>query len=762
MSCYPFVALFVISGSVPNAIYRFVQCWLRRCLQHCLQHSVWSAVFWFVFMLVLSHSLVMAQDEVPQEQDDPRAPAEAYVSGGMKAFRERDFKSAEEIFSRGIEKFPTYMTLYYNRAAARYALGKISAASDDMYASATVCARCLRDMMKLGEKIEMRDLNVATLHGFGYYWLAEYERAERLFSRALALGSPFSSVMMYRGLAQLRRGKVEEFCRDCSGAATLGDSLVLAMFKDSVNKYCSPKIVEPDGRFSLNHPTDSAALATGFLAFFWNTDFPQHRQLLPRNERDSATITINNAISELGYDSAFVEIDKNGSLWKRTSSPIQYTLWQGVTVGTFSLQTSIHAELSHYTMRVGVRSKRENRVIAVRDSLVCGDVYVIGSNEPIIGGVVPSFEKREFLRTYASGVLGRGWLMADETNHVYHYMSRPGVLHNRVGGLAGALGRALIERHSMPVCVIQASAQDAAQIENYLPVGKPVGNLGIDNAYHQLRTRLMSANVQNSVRAVVWHQAIPNALKDYQMRFVSFYEGWRSLMPGFKKGYVVQTRFATCGETRTEVELAEAQRTLPRLFKNLELVSASAPLGNYDGCRFDSAGYAMLGEQIAALISRDIYGSTDTLNVASPAVSKAYFSNAAKTEITVEFAPASLTLIVASSSSATSSVAGASAERPASAKTKQKPAPKFALHDMFALAVEQQGKVVDVPGVFSSARVEGNTVILQLKPVKKSIAIQGISYVAGLKGPWIVSERNVGALSFYRFPVSSMSPSARE
>ena len=82
--------------------------------------------------------------------------------------------------------------------------------------------------------------------------------------------------------------------------------------------------------------------------------------------------------------------------------------------------------------------------------------------------------------------------------------------------------------------------------------------------------------------------------------------------------------------------LREVQRTLPRLYSNMDIISTLGiePPG---GCHYPLAGWAKFADLVQPLIERDFYGKKVTAPLTAPNLKKAYFTSDAKNEIALEF-----------------------------------------------------------------------------------------------------------------------------
>jgi hypothetical protein len=90
------------------------------------------------------------------------------------------------------------------------------------------------------------------------------------------------------------------------------------------------------------------------------------------------------------------------------------------------------------------------------------------------------------------------------------------------------------------------------------------------------------------------------------------------------------------GNTGSGDHIREIQRTLPRLYSNLSVMSTLGikPPG---GCHYPLEGWAEFARLIQPLVERDLYGKVVPEAITPPDLKRAYYINAAKDVITLEF-----------------------------------------------------------------------------------------------------------------------------
>ena len=450
---------------------------------------------------------------------------------------------------------------------------------------------------------------------------------------------------------------------------------------------------------------------------------PQPLQFYARDTSDSAVVPIAGKIVSTGYDSIFVEIYRNGVPWQRTAQALDYTDGSA----TFDLKPRIHSELSEYRFDIWLTGKAGDTLVAMRDSVVCGDVFLIdGQSNSILGN--NRGESCEYARTF-----GRNASRALRDT-VWALARASGCGEGPdVGAWGLRMQKLLIERTGVPICIINGGVS-GTRIERHQRLdSRPEERRTI---YGSMLYRARRSGLAARAKGLFWYQGESNSIAGYYDSFRMLYEDWKSDYPALEKIYVIQIRPGCAAAEHSE--LRELIRTLPDSLSDVVAFSSMGVPG-HDGCHYSAEGYDTLGSQISRLVARDFYGSTDTIGISSPNIRRAYFTDAARTNLALVFDNVSDGLRITSDTI----LSGVAAT----------------VRDAF---------VIDgCSALVNSARVEGDTIYLTLsEPYRPSETAQNaaatISYVQDkfypgtavvYEGPWITSRRGVGAFSFHGFPI---------
>jgi tetratricopeptide (TPR) repeat protein len=650
-------------------------------------------------------SLLFAQSRQIQQQPYWQG---AWDKGIADYEMAREYGEAIEQFTTVIEAVPRFGEAYFRRGLAHTRLLHLQEAIKDFRQAIKIQPQLTTTYLAEINKYKKQDGNTSGLEAIFLVAAGRYNEAIFAFDQSLEQKIFTEDIVrLYSGMVALETGKnLAQGCQDCETAYNLGQTEVATQL---LKKYCENK------------------------RFLTLTESVQYRQFIPRMANDSGVVRFAGSVSLTGIDSLVLEQSKNGVLQKRVAAPVRYATSKGETKAIFSLQTSIHAELSYYSFRFFTRSKRANTfkdsIITTADSVICGDVYVCSGQSNMVLGNVPDSPNRDFMRTYVFDEQARYWKTSLETNT----MKNP---NGRIGGFAGELQRLLVEQFLIPICMLNGAVNGSTMADHLVENPRNIRPKPLNEV---LQTRIIRSGLQASVKAVFWYQGESSENNGYFDNFTTLTKDWKRAFPNLRTVYAAQIRDASCQHERDYDALRETQRRFPEKLPFVQTFATNA-VPNYDGCHFNDAGYYALARQVFPLVARDFYMATDTINIAAPSVSKAFYSKADSTEITLEFLPASTILSTSSSRTIDSTT--------------------YYLHEAFTADIFANGTILRNQTIFSDIRVSSNKVMLTLA---KPLPIKSVSYANDTfyrkvslpyDGPWLVNVRGIGALSFYRVPIS--------
>lgn len=684
------------------------------------------SIVFSIFTMLSSQSVFAQSSRTPQAQ-----VAEMYWHRAMANLRTAhiqqsdgmgsSYRAAREDYSTVIRLMPQYADAYFMRSMVAFIMADYHNAFEDMQMALQLrtSIRQKRPPSMLRNALESDSFD-------GMFALAagQFGKADSLFAQSLYKNNLRQSgaLYIYRALAQFGVGKRDAACEDCRKAEMLGEPKAKEVFE----RYCS----------------------TGNVVL--DISFPQPFQFFPRDAQDSASVLLSGVVNRSNVDSVFTILFRNGTQVQRVSMPLVYMPVKNVVpavtknstrssktkaklAARFALSVRLKAECAEYNITLAIRLKNgTDSIVAERDSLVAGDVFLFAGQSNMVLGNVPDSPKEEFLRTYNFdnnnvGGLSKWWQTMAFTNTIVSQMSH-------IGALGGTLAQSILDKQKIPICAIHA-AVGGTSIELHLPVRKNPPQGIYNNALHIAK----QSGLAKHIRGIVWFQGESNTGLGYADKFTALYSAWKMDYPSVQRVYVVQIRPNSCNDFDNS-DIREEQRRLQEILPNVDVLAANAVQG-YDGCHFSQQGYEQLAGQVYRLMERDLYGGKDTIDIASPSLRKAFFADTTRRTVVLEFSPTTISITTSSDSLVVKGIG-------------------YTLRDAFQIdgrTKEGNKSLLDAHGWIERVETNGTgTVRVRLC---EGVQAERISYIPSkfypattviYDGPWLVTKRGVGVLSFFR------------
>jgi hypothetical protein len=293
-------------------------------------------------------------------------------------------------------------------------------------------------------------------------------------------------------------------------------------------------------------------------------------------------------------------------------------------------------------------TKKDGKEVVVHkaDNLICGDAYLIqGQSNAVatdIGKEDPEFSS-EWIRSFGSTSTSPDGSRLKYWGNAIHRGRKNE--NAQIGYWGMELGRRLVEAHKVPICFING-AVGGTRIDMHQR--NPLSPEDASTIYGRLLWRVKEAGLTHAIKAVIWHQGENDQGADgptggygwetYLQYFVDLSASWKSDFPNIQNYYLFQIWPKSCsmGVAGSDNMLREIQRTLPRYFSNMGVMSTLG-INPPGGCHFPPAGYAEFARMICPLLERDLYGKNSLVSITPPNLENASYSNAEKTEITLKF-----------------------------------------------------------------------------------------------------------------------------
>ena len=363
------------------------------------------------------------------------------------------------------------------------------------------------------------------------------------------------------------------------------------------------------------------------------TEKATNNQFYARDDTGMGTVFYNGTLGG-SPTSVFLNIYTNGP-----GGDVLYTnLSQTLSGGAYAFTAKIAAGLVTYKIVFGSVTSGTTNTLNTVTNVVCGDAYIFEGQSNIVAldGLPDETTTSPWIRTYGRDGAGWGSAVRRGTNWWIGYWGMD-------------LATNLVATYNIPICIING-AEGGTRIDQHQPnpanhfIADSYGNM----IYANLLTRVTGAKLTHGIRAVLWHQGENNSgaaaptgdydFKSYEQYFVDMSAAWKQDYPNILHYDIFQVYPNPCsmGGTFASDSLREVQRTLPRLFSKMSIMSTIG-LPGYIGCHYTAAGYTQIANVIGPVVKQDNYGLLPAQPVTAPNLKQAWFTTTNRTQIALEF-----------------------------------------------------------------------------------------------------------------------------
>ena len=379
-------------------------------------------------------------------------------------------------------------------------------------------------------------------------------------------------------------------------------------------------------------------------------EMPEDGRFYARDDANTGTLWCNGTLAEAA-ESAFLRVYCDEKLYQQAT--------QDLSGGkAYSLSAKVKPGLVKYRVEFGSRRGSQETVLHKAGNIVCGDAYIIQGQSNALAtdtGEKSPPDTSDWIRSYG-GRSGRG----DASHWVRDRFGkpegpRPNLWCNPVwkaqkgekaelGYWGMELAKRLLASQKIPIFIING-AVGGTRIDEHQP--SPGNHIDLKTIYGRMLWRVRQARLTHGIRAVIWHQGENDQGADgptggygwqtYQQYFLSMSAAWKQDLPNVRHYYVFQIWPNSCSMGNGHGDmLREVQRTLPRLYSNMSIMSTLGirPPGP---CHYPLAGWAEFARLLQPMIERDIYGKVPAGPISPPDLRGARYATTARDEIALEF-----------------------------------------------------------------------------------------------------------------------------
>ena len=358
---------------------------------------------------------------------------------------------------------------------------------------------------------------------------------------------------------------------------------------------------------------------------------PQDYQLYPRDTQNEGKVPFSGIVEITGYSYVSVQVFRNDVFVKYLKAAITY---DSKGLGTFATETKIKAELAQYSFKVFVCKTTDSTLIINRQNVVSGDVYVVDGQSNSTGFFAEK-ETNPYCRTFGkiTDVLNTAnynpadtlWALSNQETYL-----------TGVGAMGFEIQKQLSQKYGIPNCLINGGFHWSSSVNHAQRTENNPADL--TNGYGRMLYRIQKAGLAQAVKSFIYRQGESEAYhegSDWAGNFKKIHSNLKLDFPNLEKIYVFQIDIIYF-PSPTGAELREYQRRLPELYPNVRSL-ATVGTKQFDGLHYGPEGYKQNGQEISRLIAKDFYHLTDTLNINSPSVKKAFYASEERKQLILVF-----------------------------------------------------------------------------------------------------------------------------
>ncbi len=366
---------------------------------------------------------------------------------------------------------------------------------------------------------------------------------------------------------------------------------------------------------------------------------PVNHQFFARDDSGHGTLYCRGTLKE-SADSVFLRLYAGETLLDTQHQKIGED-------NKYALSVKLQAGLTAYRTEFGIKQGKGETILDKASDLVCGDVFVIqgqSNAEAWTDERVVHPYRSPWLRSFGTPSTNKDRARDAVWGNALSFNGGQNHHHFQIGYWGVELGKMLIEKHKVPICIING-AQGGTRIDQHQR--NEADPTDVTTIYGRLLWRLQQAKLTHGVRGVIWHQGENDQGEsgatgtfgwvNYEDYFIRMSASWKRDYPNIKHYYTHQIWPGACGSRSVENDrLRERQRQLPGQFSNMSVMSTLGirPGG---GCHFLAKGYAAMARQLLPLVNKYNYGVESKVTVTAPNLQSVSYTSARKDEITLVF-----------------------------------------------------------------------------------------------------------------------------
>ncbi len=364
---------------------------------------------------------------------------------------------------------------------------------------------------------------------------------------------------------------------------------------------------------------------------------PEEGQFYARGPSGLGTLIYNGALAQPA-DGVFLKLYADDELRSHQTQALGADRAYGFTA-------ELEPGLVKYRVEFGSLSGERETLLRSVGDLLCGDAYIIQGQSNALATDTREESQRdthEWVRSYARARFHRE---GQQQNLWCKPVWKAQKQHRAELGWWGMeLAKGLVESQQVPIFMINGAVGGTRIDQHQRNEADPTD---LDTIYGRLLWRVREARLTHGIRGILWHQGESDqgaagptgryGWEMYQDEFVRLSDGWKRDFPNLQHYYVFQIWPNACSMGNGNGDmLREVQRTLPRLYSNMDILPTLGikPPG---GCHYPLVGWDQFAHRLQPLIERDFYGRIGEGLEGGPDLVRASYRDADRQAIVLEF-----------------------------------------------------------------------------------------------------------------------------
>ena len=368
-----------------------------------------------------------------------------------------------------------------------------------------------------------------------------------------------------------------------------------------------------------------------------DNEMPVEGQFYARDDSGQGTLHCKGSLKEKAEE-VFLRVFADGKKYAEESGAAGKD-------GSYAFAIKLEPALVKYQIEFGTRTGGAEAVLHRAGDIVCGDAYLIDGQSNALATDTRQESPRvtnQWVRSYGrprflkEGERENLWCKPVWKAQQEHLAE--------LGWWGMELANRLVESQKVPIFIVNG-ARGGTRIDQHQRNDENPTDL--DTIYGRMLWRVKEARLTHGIRAVIWHQgendqgaAGPDGgygWETYQRYFVEMSADWKRDFPNVRHYYIFQIWPNSCSMGGGNGNmLREKQRTLPRLYSNMDILSTLGikPPGP---CHYPLKGWSQFAILLQPLIERDFDGRKVIGPITPANLEQAYYTSDAKDAIALEF-----------------------------------------------------------------------------------------------------------------------------